>query len=394
MNERRVREAQTFEIVDRSIAEPNLGPLYGPEVPVPIGSNGRVKWAMFKTEPAVLQSAIQTEARRLYREIGSLDSDQLLPNDGQHLIRGAIRYYPGGIKKLKEDLGIVKAKPSKVVSEPKQKPKSYWKSADNIKKEALEIIEAYGVLSQNTMRLAKRSTLSHAIRASYPGGLVQLYRDLGERGRKKTQGYWSPGTIENEAREFIAQHGKLTVTALKAKGRLDLSAAIQKKYTGGFPAVQENLNIDPAYKIGYWNKENIEQEAATFLQVHGELTQKSLLKHGRGDLMAAIGSYPGRLTGLKRELGIEVVEKSKGIRGLSLDEKKEYLEKIAQELLDKGQTLTNSQLTRNGYSSFLSTVLKSYPGGLKALQEKMGIKTVSPISVEEANSALDGLLEG
>lgn len=395
MSERLCRGVQTFGIFEPTTIESSLGPLYGPEVPVPIGNNGRVRWALFKTEPAVLQAAIQTEARRLYREIGSLDSDQLLANDGQHLIRGAIRYYPGGIKKLKNDLGVVRLKAEKVVSESTQKPKSYWKSPENIKKEAEAIIEAYGTLTQNTMKLANRSTLSNAIRESYPGGLIQLYRDLGERGRKKTQGYWTPETIEKEAREFIAQFGKLNITALKANRRLDLSAAIQKKYPGGFPAVQKNLSAEPSYKIGYWSKENVEQEAAAFLLKYGVLTQKSLLEHGRGDLTAAISTvYPGKLTALKRELGLEVVEKSKGIRGLSLEDRIAHLEQIARELLEAGQTLINYQLRKNGHGKFLDTVRRSYPGGLKALQEKMGFKTEPLISAEEANTALESLLEG
>lgn len=388
MSERpKLGDTQSAPVIDRDLRP------FGPEVPVPIGSNGRVRWGLLKAHPAMLQAAIQTEARRLYAELGSLDRDQLKP-DGQHLIRGAVRYYPGGIKKLKRDLGMVRVKTAVETPEPVYKPKSYWKSPDNIRREAAEIMQAHGELTQNTMRMANRTTISNAIRESYPGGLAQLHRDLGVRGRKKSVGYWTAETIEREARAFVGEHGEFSVPALKAAGRLDLCVAIQKKYPGGLRAIQGKFEIQPGHKLGYWTKEKIEEEARAFIKEYGALTQKLLLKEGRSDLHSATKAYPGKLTGLKKELGLEVVEVNKGVRGLSSDEKKAYLEQQARELIEKGHVLTNSQLTRKGQRRFLSSVQKNYPGGLAALQHELGINPKPQLSAEEANKALESLFGG
>ncbi len=338
-------------------ADRDLRP-FGPEIPEPIGLKGRSR--LVKT--GLMMPSIAARARQ------AVIAEPM--GDGQ------------------ADLTIN----SRV--EPVQRPAGYWKSPDNIRREAAEIIEAHGALTQRTMKLTQRSTISNAIRSHYPGGLVQLNRDLGIRGRKKSDGYWTPDAIEREAHEFVAQHGQFSVPALKAAGRLDLCVAIQKKYPGGFRVIQENLDIQPGHKLGYWTKEKIEEEARAFTQEHGGLSQKLLLKHARSDICTATKTYPGKLTGLKKELGLKVVEMSKGVRGLSPDDKKTYIEQKAKELVEKGQALINSQLIRNGYTGFLSVVQRSYPGGLAALQQELGINSKPQLSTEEANAALESLFGG
>lgn len=72
------------------------------------------------------------------------------------------------------------------------------------------------------------------------------------------------------------------------------------------------------------------------------------------------------------------------------------IEREARKFLSEGHVLSENELEKNDFSSLVYAISKYYPGGIRALKEKLGILVATSridISSEEANEALRKLLE-
>ncbi len=123
----------------------------------------------------------------------------------------------------------------------------------------------------------------------------------------RIRGYWmNTEVIEDEARNFLQQGNSLRQESLRMNGKSSLIRAITKYYPGGMNALKKKLKLQVLRKPNdYWTPENIEKEALEFYQKEEILTQDVLRLRDRYDLLGAIAEhYPGKLTALKRKLGI------------------------------------------------------------------------------------------
>lgn len=385
---------------------------------------------------------IEQEARDFLAEGGNL-SGNALTRAGKGALLGAIASrYPGTMRQLKINLGI----------EPGSKPEGFW-TAENIGAEAHEFFQTEGDLRHPLLKKQGRSDLATAITSKYPGGMTQLKIDLGLELNRRDN-YWTPEKVEEEAKEFVRQHGGITQRLLGEAGRHDLSGAISGHYPGKFGKLKEALGLEATKPPGYWTPERIEQEAREFYQATGALTQTELVRLGRSDLIHAILTYPGGTFALRNKLGIEAVQKpagfwsaqtieeearrileeegrftskllvERGKTGLAAAIPKHYpdgmsglretlglpsnqrptgywqdienIEAEARKLLDRGITISQRTIVQAGVSSLNGAISKYYPGGMAGLKEKLGIISAlqSTITPDEATEQLQKLLEG
>jgi hypothetical protein len=143
---------------------------------------------------------------------------------------------------------------------------------------------------------------------------------------------------------------------------------------------------------GYWTSERIEGEARAFYEQEGELSQRRLASLGRYDLLNAVAEYPGKMTGLKRVLGIELRKKRRGYWTV------ETIEQEAMEFLEEYGTLTQKSMADNGKYGLINAISAKYPGGLSSLKKVLGLE-VNTLNTEsrdilpiEANKELSQFL--
>jgi hypothetical protein len=141
------------------------------------------------------------------------------------------KYYPGGMKLLRRDMGYVIVRKD-----------GYW-NAERIRSEAELYLQGGGRLVAKVLSRNGRGDLLGAIYSKYPGGLVQLRVDLSVDPPRRPNGYWTPLQIEIEAANFFSEFGKITHKLMKKNGRADLATAITEKYPGGTQALKEKLGI-------------------------------------------------------------------------------------------------------------------------------------------------------
>jgi hypothetical protein len=194
---------------------------------------------------------------------------------------------------------------------------------------------------------------------------------------------------------------------------------------------------------GYWkNPEAIVAEAKKFVEIYGELKEETLNGNGYSSLLRAIRLYyEGSIHQLRMDLGLEnrrkrekywtpenieaeakafyeaegdlslklLLEKNRtdlrstivrrypgGIRALTMKlglggmrKEKDYwkdpgtIEQEAKRFYKTFQTFFDLDMNREGYSSLCKAIYKYYPGGKPALVEKLGIQMMEEISVNE-----------
>lgn len=77
-----------------------------------------------------------------------------------------------------------------------------------------------------------------------PEAIAEVKRRIElEKSREIPPGYWTQGRIEEEARLFVSQYGKITHPLLLKMGKSSLSTAINKKYPGGINALKEKFGL-------------------------------------------------------------------------------------------------------------------------------------------------------
>lgn len=230
---------------------------------------------------------IEREARNFYEQEGRLTVYVLDKKGRSDLLTAITGKYPGGIYELRAKLGL---------AEPRKR-RGYFNEA-TIERDALVFHKKEGNISARILTKRKESSLLSAISRTYPGGMRALKEKLEIKPGNRN---WDIATIEKAARKFLLENGTLGTL-----GEIDsgLLAAISKYYPGKVRGLREKLGLT-TYRRNYWTQEKIESEAESFIKQHGNLADDLLRDNGRGDLKSAIQKYyPGKLTGLKKRLGL------------------------------------------------------------------------------------------
>lgn len=346
-------------------------------IEIPRDSRGRIRWLILSKDPEQLHALLESEARKILEQGYALTKNVLARSGNYNLLNAIQRYYPGRISALKANLSI----------EPEQKPSGYWIPAQ-VEEEALAFYGAEGKLTGKILSKRGRCDLNAAI-AKYPGQMRGLKVNLDISQSRRPDGYWTPETIEQEARQFFNEEGQITQVLLSRKGKADLAGAIGN-YPGGLVGLKQNLGIELSRKPdGYWTPERIEEEALAFYQREGRLGIWVLAKRGGQSLLTGIRlRYPGGIRQLRKVLGIPDAVRPSGYWT------PEEVERQAREFYEREGNVTLGLLSKGGRKDLVSVVRKKYPGGIQALREKLGIKiSQEMVSPEEANEQLRSLLD-
>lgn len=344
-----------------------------------LGINNRVRVGHWQ-QPEALEEMRQQVAEVAQAE-GSVSQKSLAKKKNSGLAAAVTTYYPGGLRKLKEDIGV---------PTPGQ-PRNHW-TEERIEEAARQFVEDEGELSQRLLSSKGFSGLVDAMKR-YPGGMLGLKEKLGIAHSQKPEGYWTAEAIEQQAGEFLNKHGKITQKLLGQMGESGLYAAINRNYPGQMAALKAKLGTRVDIRpVGYWTPEKIKEEAIAYYEEKGKITHKELRADGRSYLASAIAKhYPGGIIQLLSDIGVRSKRRANG------HWTPENIEAEAQQFLDEFGALTHKALL-DKVPELSRAILTYYPGGIKGLRRKLTIATsetsLVPVSTDEANAALESLFEG
>lgn len=208
----------------------------------------------------------------------------------------------------------------------------------------------------------------------------------------KQAGYWSAETIRSEVEKFFREHGLLSDRSLREAGRADLAAVIYL-YPGGMVSLKKELNIAASQKPkGYWSAEKIEELAREVVDEYGFILTPHLIKVGKGKLVSIFQHYPGGITTLKQKLDLPIVKK---LNYWTQD----TIEQEARNFYESSGFLSSSTLQIEGRNDLECAISKRYVGGIQALRVKLGISDEKigldvQVSSEQANEQLEKLMGG
>lgn len=334
------------------------------------------EWNTFRSinDDEERKNKIRERARQFVEKNGRLTKGTLEKRGESKLASIIKELYPGGFCELRSDLGVRG-----------RKKKGYWKNPQNIENEAREFFEKYGTISITFLNENGRSDLGNAIKTFYPGGLYSLRSVIGEEANRKQRGYWTPENIKKEAQQYAAEHGGILGNSLAQNGRGDLLGAIHLKYPGGMSGLKRDLGLKTRFKHN-WTHESVEAEAARIYDEHGSMDSKLLVRLGMGSLKKAINKYPGGIRALRDKLGI-----GNTIWPI------EKIEEEARKFFDSIGCLTAGALAGQNRLDLSSAINKFYPGGIRALRDKLGAPHPFPkredIPITQAQDDLWKLLE-
>jgi hypothetical protein len=334
------------------------------EVKIPRDKRGRIRWKLLEEDPAQLQSILEYEVSALLAQGAELKHKTLVELGYAYLSRAVVIYYPNGYLGLRQSLGLPEG----------NKPKNFWARPDNletIQAEARAVLAEVGTLSIGVLKLRDRADLVNAVRKHYPGGIVQLKVDLGVVSQTKPRSHWTPVRIEEAAAAVAREYGTISRGLLLKHGRADLEAAIGNHYPGGLTALKAKLEIQDSQKPhGYWSVENIQAEAARFIEQGGSLSQTALQTQGRTDLIHAIwDKYPGGIRQLQSDLGLEIQTRKPNSFWTP-----DTIRTEASTFYDQSGALTTGLLYKSRRFALAIAISKIYPGGMRQLQRDLGVR--------------------
>jgi hypothetical protein len=224
-----------------------------------------------------------------------------------------IQTYPGGWYGLLQDIGMPVP----------EKPKGYW-NEERVLEEAQNFYLEREELSAKALKASGRNDLLSAMKKH--GGLSKIRELLGVETIRKAHGFWSIDSIEKEVQVFIAMYGSLSRTLLQQNGRGDLDQAIRQKYPGKIEALCNKFGVEQLRKQnGYWTPETITEEARNVYIQSGTLSRQAVQEHGTSGLAQAItAKYPGGFAALREKLGI--TDKTQGEKISPQDANNELLQ--------------------------------------------------------------------
>lgn len=180
------------------------------------------------------RETVEVESAAFLSAHGQLTYPLLRDNGRSDMIHAVHKFYPGGIRALKESLGII----------PSNKPNGYWKDPANIIIEVKEATASGIAFTEENLKKTGRSSLAAAIATHYPGGIKALRQDLG-LSLEKRQPVWSAERIEKEASDFVEKYGAINHNLLIKHHLSKLSSAISKQYPGAWRALRIAIGIYP-----------------------------------------------------------------------------------------------------------------------------------------------------
>ncbi len=322
--------------------------------------------------------SIENEARNLIANGGKINHEYLKQIGRADLSSAISSYYPGATGALREKLGLV---------EGGHKPKGFWTS-ERVVQSAAEFYREHGDISHQLLAENDSSSLSSAI-TKYEGGMDAVKTLLGISPGRKPNGYWQdPANIEKEALDFYIKEGALTVPALREKGS-QLGPIISAQYPGGMNALKERLGVALSqYPEGYWTEDKIKKAVEEYCSTGARLTGRVLEASGNSDLLYVIGRYyPGGIVELRNALGIKLEE-------IPSVWNPERIEREAFEFFQLHGDITPTLMIDNKNSGLSAAIAKHYPGGRKALREKLGLtKHDLGANPDQADELMKGLEE-
>ncbi len=178
------------------------------------------------------EEQIESDTSQFLQEYDGITENLLTIHKRQDLL-GAIRqYYPGGLIRLKERLGLI----------PKNKPVGYW-TTERIEEETLAFLNQFGILTPGELKKNGRQDLIGAINEHYPGAFTKLKEHLGIGPDRRSNGHWrNPKNVEEEARILLDNGYSIANKDLRAEHSGFISA-VRKYYPGGLIALREKLGI-------------------------------------------------------------------------------------------------------------------------------------------------------
>ncbi len=277
----------------------------------------------------------------------------------------AIYKYHGGINAVREKMGY----------RPIQSSPGAFKDWKTVYDELRSVIrENDGEFpSESHLREIGRGDIAHAIN-KYHGGVgkaqVKMGFQLKQRPRGQLKG-WE--YVESELRKRMKDNnGRFPSQKFLIKnGEGSLVAAIQN-YHGGMMAVRKKLGVEydqnPYGTLQSWDW--LEQQLKEIIDKNdGELpSYTALTKMGRHDIKHSIGKYHGGFNIVRKKLGYEPLQIS---RGLARDWKwlSSELEKVIIQNKDEFPSLTRlSELDRND----IVGAMGRYHGGVNKVRKRMG----------------------
>lgn len=352
-------------------------------IQAPRRSDGKIDWRKLRDDPGKLRGFLEQEISGYLADGNVLSFDNLL-KAGMSSISGAIaRDYPGGLQGIKEHFGVATTK------RPIRRPIS----PEDILRDARDFSEREGGLSETLIREKKRQDLYQRARKHYPGGWMQLQKDLGLTPKRPKTQYYSEEQTRRDALEFFKSEGNISLPLLASKGSSALVARIQRRYPGRIRQLKKDIGMEESRRPRkYWkDPQNIEKEAAEFLAKEGELTSSAVFGKGRADLWAAVERYyPEGWSKLRDKLGVEQPDiKPKGYWDNFGNTEREALE-----FFRKEGGLTGTLVTAKGRQDLVYGI-RRYPGRWIKLREKLGIPEPGSngISQNEARNELEKLVE-
>lgn len=156
-------------------------------------------------------------------------------------------------------------------------------------------------------------------------------QDYGSRSNPKPHGYWTQAKIIEEARLCYEKEGRLSYGSVRQYGGEAMVSAIRRKYPGGILDLNRDIGLDVRERmpINYWTSENIRNQARIFYETYGKLNARLMASHRKSGLMSAISRvYPGSWIQLRIDLGI--IDSSIEIDTISPEEANEMLRRLVE----------------------------------------------------------------
>lgn len=346
-----------------SPASDEIPTLEGVEKSIPRDKRGRILWSQMSQNPQLLKLYIELQVDEFRKTIPGKSIWAILNDvDRKELYLIIKKFYPGGIKALSKEIGT-----------PQPKPGGYWQNPTNIEKEARALVKQ-GIALDRNLALVNKSTLLFAVNKYYPGGVRKLRENIGLGQSSVPNGYWTLEKIEEEAQKHLEEHGNISSKTLS--GQSGFRSAIGKYYPGGLRNLQKTLGLQESRKAkGFWSKEKTEEATLEFFREHGEISQRLFRLNKRFDLIGAMHKYAGGYRQMRRELGIKYDRKPSGYWT------PEKIEDEARSIHQKTGRLDFGAFCSVGKRGNYFVLSESYPGGIRALREKIKVCPTSPTEI-------------
>jgi hypothetical protein len=278
---------------------------------------------------------------------------------GYSSLSAAQNKYPGGIRKLRIDLG------EKLMVQ----PANHWKNWNNVKSVLLRLSKRLGHFpSETELRESEYKSLPSIIR-KYHGGINKVQEKLGYSPKITERGYWQDiNRVRSVLNDLEDKLGHFPTSGeIRTNGYRSMLTGIQV-YHGGLRELAKKLNKKVIRKEdNYWKQwGNVELQINEIIKELGHFPSSSEIKSN--SLKQAITNYHGGFYKVEEKMGYK--SSLKKINGYWKDF--ENIEKVVKELVEKlGHFPKEKEFRENKYSS-VAAAIHQHHGGFTKVRERMG----------------------